>query len=163
MRSRRDHRRGATLAAAALSASLGFAASAIAIEPTLRAGLPPAGAPVLVAQNAPAKVSYSKDQANRGEDTYKKQCVECHGEDLRGGLLGGPPLRGGMFDMHFGGAPASALFVYMSTQMPPESPGRFSDAVYAEIMAYVLSRNGYDDGAPLPTNAAALDKLVLEK
>jgi cytochrome c2 len=127
-----------------------------------RIGSGPAGVPAPAAP-ALAKVSYSNEQASSGEDTYKKNCVECHGEELRGGLLGGPPLRGVMFDQNFRGAPASALFLYISTQMPPENPGRFSDRVYAEVMAYVLQRNGYDAGAPMPANADALDKFVLEK
>ena len=30
-------------------------------------------------------------------EDYEKECGECHGEDLRGGLIGGPPLRGVSF------------------------------------------------------------------
>ena len=47
--------------------------------------------------------------------------------------------------------------------MPPEDPGRFSASVYADLMAYVLKRNGYQPGAALPSNVDALDKLVIEK
>ena len=65
-----------------------------------------------LAQNAMTPVTYSNEQATRGEDRYTKTCVDCHGEDLRGGLNGGPPLRGGKFDQDFGGAPASALFTF---------------------------------------------------
>ena len=66
--------------------------------------------------------------------------------------------------MKFGnGAPASALFLFMSTLMPPDDPGRFSAASYADLMAYVLKRNGYRTGAPLPSDVDTLDNLILEK
>jgi hypothetical protein len=51
----------------------------------------------------------------------------------------------------------------MSAMMPPDSPGRFSESVYADLMAYVLRRNGFQPGAALPSDVDALDNLVLEK
>lgn len=115
---------------------------------------------------APAQrpVSFTADQADRGKRQYVKRCVDCHGEDLKGGLNGGAPLRGQQFEMKFGnGAPASALFLFMSTLMPPGDPGRFSAATYADLMAYVLKRNGYRAGAPLPSDVDSLDNLIIEK
>jgi cytochrome c len=165
--SRNGRRLGVALVSAAFLVSLGFAPSAIAVEPVPDAGVVVAGAPIRLAQNdaAPASrpVSYTSEQADRGQSRFEKTCVDCHGKDLKGGLNGGPPLRGGKFDQDFGGAPASALFLFMSTKMPPEDPGRFSASVYADLMAYVLKRNGYQPGAALPSNVDALDNLVLEK
>jgi mono/diheme cytochrome c family protein len=164
MHSSRNGRRGAAaVVSAALLVTLGFAASAIAIEPAPGAGGLAAGAPIILAQAAPAKVTYSNEQAKRGEDRFKSTCVDCHGDDLRGGLNGGPPLRGLMFLQKYTNAPASSLFVFMSTLMPPEAPGRFSDSVYADLMAYVLQVNGFDAGAALPSDVAALDKLIIAK
>jgi mono/diheme cytochrome c family protein len=109
-------------------------------------------------------VSYSTEQAERGEKRFIDVCEECHGRDLKGGLNGGPPLRGSAFEArYFEGAPASALFGFMSTAMPPESPGRFSDAVYADLMAYVLKGNGVKPGAELPSDIEALDQLTMVK
>jgi len=109
-------------------------------------------------------VSYSSEQADRGEKRYKATCADCHGDDLQGGLIGGPPLKGNAFDAAFAeGAPASALFSFMSTQMPPDSPGQFSASVYADVMAYVLKRNGYQAGAALPSDPDALDHLIMQK
>lgn len=109
-------------------------------------------------------VSYTPDQADRGKKKYEKECLECHGKNLKGGLNGGAPIRGVNFKMKFAdGAPASALFVYMSGTMPPNSPGRFSPSTYADLMAYVLKRNGFSAGAPLPSDLDALDYLVMEK
>jgi mono/diheme cytochrome c family protein len=109
-------------------------------------------------------VSYSREQADRGEEKFDDQCAECHGENLRGGLNGGPPLRGLSFEEKFlNGAPASGLFLFMSTAMPPNSPGRFSPEVYADMMAFILKENGFQPGAELPSDVDALDNLILEK
>jgi len=109
-------------------------------------------------------VFYSSDQVDRGEKRYVSACAECHGDDLKGGMNGGPPLRGVSFEQKFAeGAPASGLFTFMSTSMPPNSPGRFSPSTYADMMAYILKRNGFKAGAPLPSDTDALDNLIMEK
>lgn len=109
-------------------------------------------------------VSYTNDQAKRGEKRYKKDCQECHGKDLKGGLNGGAPLRGVAFEEKYAdGAPASAMFLYMSELMPPNAPGRYSETTYAELMAYILKKNGFKKGAPLPSDLDALDYLIVER
>ncbi len=132
--------------------------------------IPPTSRPVGdgqdLAQTVPVQgpVSYSSDQADRGEDRYERACTECHGDDLRGGLNGGAPLRGVNFlQKYANGAPASALFLYTSTLMPPNSPGRYSPSTYADLVAYILKRNGFRAGAPLPSDVDALDYLIMEK
>ncbi len=61
------------------------------------------------------------------------------------------------------GLPASLLFGFMSTAMPPNSPGRYPASTYVDLMAFVLKRNGYQPGAPLPSDLDALDNLIMEK
>ena len=113
---------------------------------------------------AAIQVSYASDQADRGEKRYKKDCLECHGDDLKGGLNGGAPLRGLAFGKkYFDAMPASVMFEYMSATMPPNAPGRYSENTYAELMAYILKRNGFRAGAPLPTDLDALDRMTIEK
>lgn len=113
---------------------------------------------------APSPVSYSSAQADRGEEQFEKDCVECHGDDLRGGLLGGPPLRGLSFEEKYAnGSPAGVLFEIMSTTMPPNAPGRYSASAYADMMAYILKRNGLAAGAELPSDVDALYNLTIEK
>jgi mono/diheme cytochrome c family protein len=109
-------------------------------------------------------VTYASDQADRGEGKFESECEECHGGDLRGGMNGGPPLRGLAFEEKYAnGAPASALFMFTSTLMPPNSPGRYSQNTYADLVAYILKRNGFRAGAPLPSDLDALDHLIMEK
>ena len=109
-------------------------------------------------------VSYSSEQADRGKKRYIRDCVDCHGENLKGGLSGGAPLRGLAFEeMFFDGLPASVMYALMSSTMPPDSPGRYSPRTYADLMAYILKRNGFKTGAPLPSDFDALDYLIMEK
>jgi mono/diheme cytochrome c family protein len=119
-----------------------------------QAGADPVGSPV----------SYSSEQAERGEKQFKRDCEECHGEDLRGGMNGGAPLRGLAFEeKYFGELPASVMFAFMSSTMPPNSPGRYSPDAYADLMAYILEHNGVQSGAPLPSDLEQLDLLIMEK
>ena len=109
-------------------------------------------------------VTFSDEQSSRGEKRYKKDCQECHGDNLKGGLNGGAPLRGRAFEeKYLRGAPASAMFALMSTSMPPNSPGRYSATTYSELMAYILDKNGFRPSAPLPSELDALDGMLIEK
>ena len=108
-------------------------------------------------------VSFASDQADRGKKRYAKDCEECHGKSLKGGLNGGAPLRGLAFEQKYADAPASAMFEFMSNEMPPNAPGRYSPSTYADLMAYILERNGFRPGAPLPSDLDALDYLIIEK
>ena len=109
-------------------------------------------------------VSYASAQADRGKLKYINDCEECHGENLKGGINGGAPIRGGNFARkYFDGSPASSLFEFLSNAMPPNSPGRYSAHTYADLMAYVLKRNGFGSGAPLPSDLDELDNLIMQK
>jgi len=108
--------------------------------------------------------TYAADQAARGEAKYLSECEECHGDDLKGGLNGGASLAGNAFNEKWGeGMQASVLFSYLANEMPPDNAGRFSAKTYAEIMAYILMRNGYPEGEALPTDIDTLDTLVLQR
>ncbi len=154
---------GEVLTSAESEPGLGQAMAADSAAPPVQAD-----SPILLAQGetqpALRPVSYTREQADRGEDRYKSACVECHGDDLKGGMNGGAPLRGVNFEMKYAnGAPASALYLFTSTLMPPNSPGRYSANAYADLMAYILKRNGFRAGAPLPSDVDALDYLIMEK
>lgn len=125
-------------------------------------------ATVTVAQDAAAlverPVSFSADQARNGEGKYLRYCEECHGADLKGGMNGGALLRGDAFEEKWAnGMPASVLYSYLRNEMPPGSPGRYSDKSYAEMMAYILMWNGFAEGDPLPSDFEELDYLIMEK
>ncbi len=124
---------------------------------TLTAG----AAPVEAATGTP--VTFTTAQADRGQSRYTRDCEECHGATLNGGLIGGPPLRGLAFEQKYlNGTPAAVLFTYTSTAMPPDNPGRFSPAVYADLVAYILSHNGFEPGTEeLPNDLETLNTLIM--
>ena len=48
--------------------------------------------------------------------------------------------------------------------MPPDRPGALSDKVYADLVAYILSVNGYKPGKQeLPTDPKAQQPLSLKR
>ena len=111
-----------------------------------------------------SSVSYSSDQAARGKKYYEKYCAECHGKEFKGGVNGGPVLRGVQFlETYANGAPASWLFEFMYYMMPPDQAGRFSIKKYTDMMAYILKKNGFKSGEPLPSDIDALENLIMEK
>jgi cytochrome c len=119
---------------------------------------------VVVAAVLERPVSYSSEQVDRGAKRYKAECADCHGADLKGGMNGGATIRSVSFLQKYGeGAPASVLFQYLTTAMPPNAPGRYSATTYADLMAYILKRNGFSQGAPLPADLDALDDLMMTK
>ena len=116
------------------------------------------------AQDDMPKASFTAAQADAGRAEYQKSCLDCHGANLDDGEFGGPPLRGTNFESTYFGFTADGLFGFIKTAMPPDRPGRLSDKTYADLTAYILSKNGVQPGAtPLPDNLEALSALVIEK
>ena len=111
------------------------------------------------------KVFYTKEQAARGKKHYEKYCAECHGKEFKGGVNGGPVLKGVSFlEKYANGAPASWLFEFMYYMMPPDQAGRFSRKKYADMMAYIMKKNGFKAGGePLPSDIEALENLIMDK
>ncbi|WP_052726164.1 c-type cytochrome [Devosia epidermidihirudinis] len=108
--------------------------------------------------------SFTAAQAQRGHDQYRRNCLDCHGENLDDGEFGGAPLRGNSFRSKWFDSNADFLFDYMQAAMPPDRPGTLSDATYADILAYVLSRNNVAAGsAELPSNFDALAELMIRQ
>jgi mono/diheme cytochrome c family protein len=114
------------------------------------------------AQSAPA--SFTEEQAARGETDYQRNCQDCHGANLDDGEFGGAPLKGSYFAQHWGAATAYALVGYMKIKMPPDRPGQLSPGTYADLAAYILSRNGYAPaGAELPVEDSGQQAMSLKK
>ena len=135
---------------------IGSPASRLVMLTGLVAGTFSLSAPVFAQDDSTmSPVHYSTEQADRGEDRFERDCVDCHGDDLRGGLIGGQKFANG--------APASAMFGFMSLLMPPNAPGRYSPEVYADLMAYILQENGFPAGDPLPSDMESLNKLIVQK
>ena len=116
----------------------------------------PAAAPA-----AGTEASYTKDQASRGKKAYNDSCAGCHGSTL-GGSGEAPGLAGKGFREHwFVGSP-EPFMTYISSNMPQDNPGSLEPATYADIAAYLMSRNHVPEGdAELPSDPEALKNITL--
>jgi len=109
-------------------------------------------------------VNFTAEQAGRGQTAYRRACQDCHGFNLNDGEFGGAPLNGNYFSKHWGNGSAAALFGFLHTKMPPDRPGKLNPQTYADLTAFLLSKNGYQPGAAeLPADPDALDHLSMKR
>ena len=88
---------------------------------------------------------YAAPQAERGRQQYAHSCVSCHEEDLSG-FGEAPALAGREFLATWQGKTLLQLFEKTRTTMPDGSPGSLGDAVYVDLLAYVLQQNKFPEG-----------------
>jgi S-disulfanyl-L-cysteine oxidoreductase SoxD len=105
---------------------------------------------------------YAPAQADRGKSLYAAQCASCHGAVLDGSGQA-PPLTGADFKSNWNGQSADDLFEKIQATMPADQPGKLSRPETADILAFVLTTNGFPPGDhDLPSDAAALAKIRFE-
>lgn len=105
---------------------------------------------------------YTREQANRGQATYREECLKCHGESLGGGE-GGPLLAGEEFRQKWNGKTAGDLFATIRKTMPSDDPGNLSSREYSDLVAYILSVNEFPAGQKeLDRDVAALGEIQIE-
>lgn len=95
---------------------------------------------------------YTAAQATAGAAAYAQNCAMCHGADLKG--QAGPALMGPSFASSSSGYTIGSVFGEISQQMPVSAPGSLTAAQYTDIMAYILSKNGYPAGSAALNPAA---------
>ncbi len=119
--------------------------------------------PAVVGAAVAQSVGFTQAQVDAGHTEYRRSCLDCHGAELDDGEFGGAPLRGSSFKDNWFGGTADFLFDFMKANMPPDRPGALTDVTYANLMAYILSRNGIaPGGTALPADPAALANLTIE-
>jgi mono/diheme cytochrome c family protein len=119
-----------------------------------------------VAGAAPAQtaLTFTAEQAGRGEATYQRNCQDCHGTTLDNGEFGGAPLKGSYFRQHWANGSVAALYSKTKATMPPDRPGQLSDQTYLDLTAFLLSQNGYAAGdKELPPDLEAQQTMSLKK
>jgi mono/diheme cytochrome c family protein len=130
------------------------------------AGLAVSGLALLAAQTkAVEQGAYSAAQQKRGAEIYNRECSTCHGETLKGGE-GSPPLAGPTFNASFGDRTVADLFDKIRETMPapPEQPGKLTPAQTADVVAHILSVNGFAAGdTDLPSDGEQLKRLPIPK
>ncbi|KGB93492.1 c-type cytochrome [Burkholderia cepacia] len=86
---------------------------------------------------------FDQAQVQHGKKLYTDACAKCHGDQLEGNTA--PALSGESF------APegkshitVGGIFLYMSSNMPADRPGKMTAQEYEDLMAFLLYSNGYD-------------------
>jgi len=115
----------------------------------LLSGLCAAATTVTARQDASGKTVwnavYSDAQAKRGEEKYGQSCAKCHGPDLSGADAA-PPLAGGEFNSGWNDLSVGDLFERLRVTMPADKPGSVSRQDNADIVAFLLAKNGFPAG-----------------
>lgn len=92
------------------------------------------------AAQAPKQASagvYTTAQAERGKKTFDETCTNCHNPER---------FTGPEFVKHWAGQPLTGLWGAVNA-MPEDNPGSLEPEGYADIIAYMLSLNGYPAGS----------------
>ncbi len=91
-------------------------------------------------------ISYSADQAQQGQAVFGQRCVSCHGDDMTGGVGGGPPLTGDYFFGLWGEQSLSSVYSFIKSTMPEDNPGSLSNTQVTQVLAYILQFNCFPAG-----------------
>lgn len=159
----RPHHFAFVVAPVMLIVSLGQALSAPSLAAS-RADLPPAASRAAGHRGDRTTWDsvYTRDQAARGQVAYAATCSRCHQESL-GGADESPALAGGTFLSKWSGLTISELHDRVRTTMPPDDPGTYGRQQISDVLAYVLSANGFPSGrVELPVVAAELQAIRIE-
>ena len=110
---------------------------------------------------------YSTAQATRGDSLYRQTCSKCHGEALTGGVSpagdDAPPLAGAAFLANWNGQTLYDLYDKVLNAMPPDNPKTLDKQLIVDVMANVLSKNGFPAGATeLANDPAALKGIQFQ-
>ena len=118
-----------------------------------------------VRATAAVEPHYSETQAKAGQSAYEEHCASCHGDQLEGIDIS-PPLVGQKFNYTWRGNSAELLSFHLR-RMPPKTagePGSLGDDAYANILAYILKRNGFESGdTPLPSSMHDLARIEIPR
>src|SRR5207302_2401147 len=102
---------------------------------------------------------YTPEQANRGETLYAQRCARCHGPDLGGGEIA-PALNSAEFKSNWYGLSVDDLLERIKVSMPQNDPGSLSRQQTADILAFVLSKNGFPRGTTELAREAEVLKTI---
>jgi mono/diheme cytochrome c family protein len=121
----------------------------------------PAAADAAPTPAAGTVASYTDEQAKRGKKAYTDNCSTCHGTTL-GGSGEAPGVVGEGFRTRWLIGSPEPFFSYISSNMPADNPGSLPPETYADIAAYLMSKNHVPAGdTELPHDAAALTNITL--
>jgi len=88
---------------------------------------------------------FTAEQAKRGHQVYIDECASCHGSELTGGESA-PALAGPGFLANWTTLTVGDLFERVRVSMPDSNPGSLSRTQVADVIAFLLSANGFPEG-----------------
>lgn len=119
---------------------------------------------VVIAQDAKRTVwdgVYTAAQVERGRIAYTQSCASCHADDLRGRSTA-PSLVEESFLFLWSDMTLGDLFERTRMLMPSDRPGSLPAGTYADIIAFIASKNGFPAGsAELGTDVATLKQILI--
>lgn len=101
---------------------------------------------------------FSSAQVASGGVAYAQNCAVCHGAQLQG--AGAPALSGSTFDAQWNGKTVAVLYDFIHENMPLGKADSLPAQQYADITAYVLSRNGLAGGTQRFTPASPMGRAL---
>lgn len=88
---------------------------------------------------------FTAEQVERGKEKAAAECGACHGAELKGDLA--PALVGPDFIDHWYDARLAELVLRVQNTMPQSAPNSLKPEEYADVVAYMLSVNGFPAGS----------------
>lgn len=142
---------------------LGVALSACASSGTADSTpVPAAGPPEMAAPAAEApsgamatggSATFSAAQADRGRDTFRASCTECHYSS---------EFSDSQFKFKWSRRSAGSLYQLIQNSMPETAPGSLAPEETVDLVSYILRMNGFEPGAgDLAPERAVLDEISL--
>ena len=102
---------------------------------------------------------YTEVQAGRGQKIYTDSCASCHADDLSGGGQA-PALSGKDFNVDWNDLAMSDLYDRTHGTMPADKPGSLTAEQSADVIAYLLKKDGFPAGpTELPADPVALKTI----
>jgi len=105
---------------------------------------------------------YTEQQAARGAVSFASNCARCHGATTNDGE-DAKSLAGERFWKSFRESTVDHLLDYVSRNMPNGAGGSLSPNTYADLVAFILSRNALPPGSSELTKEAAVGVQIIAK
>jgi mono/diheme cytochrome c family protein len=105
---------------------------------------------------------YTEQQADRGAVSFAASCARCHSSEPNAGEEG-RALAGAPFWESFRESTVDHLLDFVSKSMPNGAGGTLSANTYADLVAFILSRNGLPTGSAELTRASAAGVKIIAK
>ena len=110
----------------------------------------PGDAPAII---TPPSTGFTDGQADRGRDTFRATCTECHYSS---------EFADPQFKFKWSRRSAGNLYQLIQTQMPETDPGSLAPEEAVGIVSYILRMNGFEPGSSeLSPDRTVLDEISL--